>query len=79
MIATSSIDVGDIERAVMQRETGRAVESLDPFPRDDGAVGPELGDEAVAVLLHDGAGDIADIERRRWPDPAPPIQAGPGP
>ena len=56
------IDVGDIERAVMQRETGRAVESLDPFPRDDGAVGPELGDESVAVLLHDGAGNIADIE-----------------
>ncbi len=31
----------------------------------NGPVGPQLGDEAVAVLLHDGAGDIADIDGAR--------------
>ena len=57
------VDVGHVEGAVVERHAGRRVQALDPFPLDDGAVGPEPGDEAVAVLLHDGAGDVGDIDR----------------
>src|SRR5262249_12809750 len=56
------IDVGCVERAVMQGKPGRRVQPLDPLPLEHLAVGGQPRDEAVAVLLHDGAVDVADVD-----------------
>jgi hypothetical protein len=59
------VDVGGVEHAVGQRQPGRRIEARGPFQCHDLAVRGELGDEAVAVLLHHIAVGVGGADHAR--------------